>query len=79
MLLYNLPQENRKNKHQLMTNAYLIKKKNFLPYQICYIGSIVNMLSLTTELVVTDANGKPVQLPVVSEKAVNIFFNNQKM
>ena len=62
-----------------MTNAYLIKKKNFLPYQICYIGSIVNMLSLKTELVVTDANGKPVQLPFVNEKAVNIFFNNQKM
>ncbi len=50
-----------------------------MPYQICYIGSIVNMLSLTTELVVTDANGKPVQLPFVNEKAVNIFFNNQKM
>ena len=50
-----------------------------MPYQICYIGSNVNMLNLTTELVVTDANGKPVQLPVVSEKAVNIFFNNQKM
>ena len=50
-----------------------------MPYQICYIGSNVNMLSLTTELVVTDANGKLVQLPVVSEKAANIFFNNQKM
>lgn len=50
-----------------------------MPKQNLYIGSIVNMLSLKTELVVTDANGKPVQLPVVSEKAVNIFFNNQKM
>ena len=79
MLLYNLPQEDRKNKHQLITNAYLIKKRIFMPYQICYIGSNVNMLSLTTELVVTDANGKLVQLPVVSEKAANIFFNNQKM
>ena len=50
-----------------------------MPYQTHYIGPNVNMPGLTTELVGTDANGQPVQLPVVSEKAVTIFLNNQEI
>ena len=50
-----------------------------MPYQLHYIGPNVNMPGLTTELVGTDANGQPVQLPVVSEKAVTIFLNNQEI
>ncbi len=44
-----------------------------------YIGPNVNMPGLTTELLGTDANGQPVKLPVVSEKAVTIFLNNQEI
>ena len=50
-----------------------------MPYQLHYIGPNVNMPGLTTELIGTDANGQPVQLPVVSEKAVTIFLNNQEI
>ena len=50
-----------------------------MPYQLHYIGPNLNMPGLTTELVGTDANGQPVQLPVVSEKAVTIFLNNQEI
>ena len=50
-----------------------------MPYQLHYIGPNLNIPGLTTELVGTDANGQPVQLPVVSEKAVTIFLNNQEI
>ena len=50
-----------------------------MPNQRLYIGPNINMPGLTTELKGIDANGQSVQLPVVSEKAVTIFLNNQEI
>ena len=48
-----------------------------MPKQNLYIGPNVNQPGLTTELIGKDANGQSVQLPVVTEKAITIFLNNQ--
>ena len=50
-----------------------------MPKQNLYIGPNVNQLGLTTELIGKDANGQSVQLPVVTEKAITIFLNNQEI
>ena len=50
-----------------------------MPKQNLYIGPNVNQPGLTTELIGKDANGQPVQLPVVTEKAITIFLNNQEI
>ena len=50
-----------------------------MPKQNLYIGPNVNQPGLTTELIGKDANGQSVQLPVVAEKAVTIFLNNQEI
>ena len=44
-----------------------------------YIGPNLDTPGLTTELQGVDASGQNVQLPVVSEKAVTIFLNNQEI
>ncbi len=44
-----------------------------------YIGPNVNASGLTTQLQGIDADGQIVQLPVVAEKAVTIFLNNQEI
>ena len=44
-----------------------------------YIGPNVNAAGLTTQLKGIDSDGKIVQLPVVAEKAVTIFLNNQEI
>ena len=50
-----------------------------MPKQNFYIGPNVNQPGLTTELTGKDANGQSVQLPVVTEKAITIFLNNQEI
>lgn len=50
-----------------------------MPKQNFYIGPNVNQPGLTTELIGKDANGQSVQLPVVTEKAITIFLNNQEI
>ena len=50
-----------------------------MPKQNLYIGPNVNQPGLTTELIGKDANGQSVQLPVVTEKAITIFLNNQEI
>ncbi len=50
-----------------------------MPKHHLYIGPNVHMPGLTTQLIGKDANGQSVQLPVVSEKAVTIFLNNQEI
>jgi len=50
-----------------------MSKQNF------YIGPNVNQPGLTTELIGKDADGQSVQLPVVTEKAITIFLNNQEI
>ena len=50
-----------------------------MPKQKFYIGPNVNQPGLTTELIGKDANGQSVQLPVVTEKAITIFLNNQEI
>ena len=50
-----------------------------MPKQNLYIGPNVNQPGLTTELTGKDANGQSVQLPVVTEKAITIFLNNQEI
>ena len=47
--------------------------------QNLYIGPNVNQPGLTTELIGKDANGQSVNLPVVTEKAITIFLNNQEI
>ena len=44
-----------------------------------YIGPNVNAEGLTTQLQGMDADGQSVQLPVVAEKAVTLFLNNQEI
>lgn len=44
-----------------------------------YIGPNVNAVGLTTQLQGMDADGQSVQLPVVAEKAVTLFLNNQEI
>ena len=44
-----------------------------------YIGPNINSSGLTTDIQGIDADGKVVQLPVVAEKAVTIFLNNQEI
>ncbi len=44
-----------------------------------YIGPNVNAAGLTTQLQGIDAGGQIVHLPVVAEKAVTIFLNNQEI
>ncbi len=44
-----------------------------------YIGPNVNAAGLTTQLQGIDAGGQIVNLPVVAEKAVTIFLNNQEI
>ena len=50
-----------------------------MPKQNLYIGPNVNQPGLTTELIGKDANGQSVQLPVVTEKAITIFLNDQEI
>ena len=50
-----------------------MSKQNF------YISPNINQPGLTTELIGKDANGQSVQLPVVTEKAITIFLNNQEI
>jgi len=47
--------------------------------QNLYISPNINQPGLTTELIGKDANGQSVQLPVVTEKAITIFLNNQEI
>lgn len=44
-----------------------------------YIGPNVTAAGLTTQLQGMDADGQSVQLPVVAEKAVTLFLNNQEI
>ena len=44
-----------------------------------YIGPNVNAVGLTTQLQGMDSDGQSVQLPVVAEKAVTLFLNNQEI
>ena len=44
-----------------------------------YIGPNVTAAGLTTQLQGMDADGQSVQLPVVGEKAVTLFLNNQEI
>ena len=44
-----------------------------------YIGPNINAADLTTQLQGMDADGQSVQLPVVAEKAVTLFLNNQEI
>ena len=44
-----------------------------------YIGPNVNAAGLTTQLQGMDADGQSVQLPVVAEKAITLFLNNQEI
>ena len=44
-----------------------------------YIGPNINSSGLTTDIQGIDADGRVVQLPVVAEKAVTIFLNNQEI
>jgi len=44
-----------------------------------YIGPNVTAAGLTTQLQGMDSDGQSVQLPVVAEKAVTLFLNNQEI
>ena len=44
-----------------------------------YIGPNVNAAGLTTQLQGMDADGQSVQLPVVAEKAITLFLNDQEI